>query len=72
MSQTYRLRICTSDETGQRAIPTVDTAIPADDDADAIEEVRSYPVEFFLEAGDTAWLIDGAGREIWSLQLHEA
>lgn len=71
MSQTCRLRICTSDEDGARAIPALDIAIQADDDAEAIEEVKSYSVEFFLEAGDTAWLIDGTGREIWSLRLHE-
>ncbi|WP_129219961.1 hypothetical protein [Lichenibacterium ramalinae] len=38
--------------------------LSAEDEGDAIDQARRYPLENFVEAADYAWLVDGSGTVV--------
>jgi hypothetical protein len=39
--------------------------------ADAIEAAKNHPVNFYIGAGDYAWLTDQTDKVIWAIKLEE-
>ena len=68
---TYRLRAAKRQEDGTLGLPTLDTAINADCDADAIEEAKTFPLERLINEADLAWLIGPTSAKVWQIAFAE-
>ncbi len=68
---TYRLRAAKRQDDGTLGMPSLDTAINADSDADAIEEAKTFPLERLMNEADMAWLIGPTSAKVWQVTFEE-
>lgn len=68
---TYRLRAAKRLQDGSLGMPTLDTAINAACDEDAIEEAKSFPLDRLINEADLAWLIGPTSAKVWQIAFEE-
>ena len=69
---TYRLRAAKRQDDGTVGMPSLDTAINANCDADAIEEAKTFPLERMMNEADVAWLIGPTSARVWQIKFEES
>jgi hypothetical protein len=67
----FRLRAGIRDASGKVAHPVLNSVFAAENVADAIEAAKNHPVNFYIGAGDYAWLTDQTDKVIWAIKLEE-
>ncbi len=52
--------------------PSLDEVVAAPDDQSAVKKAVSFPLQSFTDTGSIAWLVDEAGKMVWSRELPQA